>query len=182
VVDLNELGAKPFACPLGALSLGERGVRLVVEVGDVVAVARPPLELERVAPGREEGVTLPELGVTRPVPFSFPGEAGRPGPLVAGELELLFSHREAAARTRLGPLLEAEAVRALGAVLSGDGREGLVSAASEATSPESSLVGDDIARENGAMDRVGAGGWCWDGSSMSLLFCVDVVDTRCAVE
>lgn len=152
VVDFNEPCTELLTCPLLVLSLGERGVRLVVVK---VGVTRP-FEFERVVDGREEGVTLPELELCarRSVPLSLPGEAGRPGGLLVGGLELLFSHKEAAARTLLGPpVLDAEAVRALGAALRVEGRVGLMSTGLETTSPASDLLGDDMVRNAATRQR-----------------------------
>lgn len=139
LTDLNELGANPGGdWPLGEVSLGRRGVRLVDE-GEV-AVRAAPFELDRVAPVRDEGVTLPDgvAGVTLPeVLRDFAGEPGRPGLVFTGEVEVLFSHKEAAARTLLGPPappLEADAVRGFGDVLSVDGTLALPASLADASS------------------------------------------------
>lgn len=166
LTDLNELGAKPFVvCVLGELTLGESGVRFV-KTGEVAP--RPPsvepLELERAGPPRDEGVTLP--GVVR----GFAGEPGRAVLELAGDVDVLFSHMDAAARTLLGPPappLDVEPVRGLDGVLSAEGLvDGLVELKSSAggdaeksgvsrstSSAPSFLEGEDIGERNrsGAM-------------------------------
>lgn len=169
-LDLNELGANPSAeWPLGELGFGKSGVRLVDD-GEVIAREDPfEVELERVAARTDDGLTVPDepepLAPDVTLPEVLRGLAGEPrGACLVdtGDVEVLFSHIEAAARTLLGPpSLEAEVVRGFGVVLSVDVRLGDVPVMVGVSVPSRSTsvvaAGSPVEMED--MERRLVGGW-----------------------